>query len=141
VKKYAFPIAMILGLGISTFIVVTALQAAPFSSPLTDLISLDVPTVAVTQTPGLAEQGRMLFVAKGCLVCHNHPAFAAERHQTMFLNFDDVPTLASLKIDADYLKRWLHDPRALKPTTQMPNLNLSDEEIDALVAFLTTSGN
>ena len=55
-------------------------------------------------------------------------------------NFDDVPDLTKLKIDADYLRRWLHDPKALKPATTMPNLNLTDDEIDALVAFLRGTG-
>jgi cytochrome c1 len=31
---------------------------------------------------------------------------------------------------------WLKDPPALKPDTQMPNLGLSSEEIEALIAFL-----
>ncbi len=33
-------------------------------------------------------------------------------------------------------RRWLRDPRAVKPTTAMPNLDLSDGEIADLIAFL-----
>lgn len=140
-NRYAFPIAMMMGLGISAFLVVAALQPALIQNSPLESASSRVPTAQVTPTATLGAQGRALFVAKGCLVCHNHPAFAELRHQTMALGYSDAPTLANLKMDADYLKRWLHNPRALKPTTLMPNLNLSDEEIDALSAFLLNAPN
>ena len=31
---------------------------------------------------------------------------------------------------------WLHDPNAVKLGSKMPNYHLSDDEIDALVAYL-----
>jgi cytochrome c2 len=34
------------------------------------------------------------------------------------------------------LRKWLKDPAAMKPSTQMPNLGLSDEDIEDLIAFL-----
>lgn len=51
-------------------------------------------------------------------------------------NFTDVPR-------ADLLADWLRDPTAMKPMQPetgmgMPNLNLTEEEIDALVAYLLT---
>jgi cytochrome c1 len=36
------------------------------------------------------------------------------------------------------MRRWLAMPLELKPGSKMPNLNLSDEELDALVAYLDT---
>ena len=36
------------------------------------------------------------------------------------------------------LRKWLKDPSAMKPGTLMPNQNLTDSEIDALIAFLRT---
>jgi cytochrome c oxidase subunit 2 len=47
------------------------------------------------------------------------------------------PNLTTVKADPEYLRRWLANPSALKPNTEMPNLGLSETEIDALVAFLT----
>jgi cytochrome c oxidase subunit 2 len=34
------------------------------------------------------------------------------------------------------LAGWLRDPAAVKPGSLMPNVGLTEEEIDALVAFL-----
>jgi cytochrome c oxidase subunit II len=34
------------------------------------------------------------------------------------------------------LKRWLRNPQAVKPGNLMPNLNLSDADIEALAAYL-----
>ena len=39
----------------------------------------------------------------------------------------------------DELRAWLADPQAVKPGTAMPDLNLSDEQLDELTAFLLAS--
>ena len=88
---------------------------------------------------GMVDQvahGKELFVSKGCLVCHVNPRASVVREG---LDMEDVPNLTTVKLTPDYLKKWLHDPSAIKPGTQMPNLNLSDGEIDALVAFLVAN--
>ena len=51
------------------------------------------------------------------------------------------PDISFSKHTADYLQTWLADPSALKPGTQMPNLHLSDAEIDTLVTFLQTDAD
>ena len=38
----------------------------------------------------------------------------------------------------ELLRQWLDDPASLKPGAQMPDLNLSEEQIDALIAYLGT---
>jgi cytochrome c len=38
----------------------------------------------------------------------------------------------------DDLKRWIMNPQAVKPGTQMPNLGLSDDQATRIVAFLET---
>jgi cytochrome c oxidase subunit 2 len=38
--------------------------------------------------------------------------------------------------DAEGLSEWLSDPAAMKPGSKMPNLNLSSEQIEQLVAYL-----
>ncbi len=78
--------------------------------------------------------GRALFVDKGCVMCHAHPALT-----TKFGPFwigDEPPDLTSGKLSAEYLRQWLTEPSKLKPDTAMPKLNLSDDEIGALIAFL-----
>jgi cytochrome c1 len=135
ILQFLFPALMLVGIFISAFAIATSLQAASSSgtSPL------QTPVAPSTNSSELAAQGRALFVAKGCIVCHRMDQLAALRRAMGDFDFDDVPNLSNLKIDAAYLKRWLHDPQALKPATTMPNLNLSESEIDALVAFLTAS--
>jgi cytochrome c oxidase subunit 2 len=39
-------------------------------------------------------------------------------------------------MSAENLARWLRNPQAVKPGNLMPNLNLSDQDIAALVAYL-----
>jgi cytochrome c oxidase subunit 2 len=36
------------------------------------------------------------------------------------------------------LRRWLRDPAHLKPGVLMPAMNLSDEEIDAVITYLVS---
>jgi nitric oxide reductase subunit C len=40
------------------------------------------------------------------------------------------------RLDADYLRRWIANPPAVKPDTKMPKLPLSEGQLDELVAFL-----
>jgi len=85
------------------------------------------------QRTQLPHRGADLFLAKGCVVCHTHAA-VADRYtgpQT-----DVGPNLTDLALPVDYLHTWLRDPASVKPKTEMPNLGLDEEEINALVAFL-----
>lgn len=96
------------------------------------IAALDMPKVDAQTTPSL-EVGQALFVAKGCPVCHRHEAI--ERTGDVYT--DAGPELTGLALTPDYLRLWLQDPAAVKPNTLMPNLNLSQAEIEALIAFLT----
>ena len=42
------------------------------------------------------------------------------------------------RFDAEYLDRWLRDPEAVRPGTAMPQLGLSDSQIEELVTYLAT---
>jgi len=42
------------------------------------------------------------------------------------------------RITPEFLRRWFKNPAEIKPGTLMPNLNLSDEQIENLIAFLAT---
>ena len=75
-----------------------------------------------------ATRGVRLFTAKGCVGCHRHIEVNPER--TSDPKFD----LTSKRFPPDYLKKFLKDPSIKTP--DMPNLKLSDEDIDALVAFI-----
>lgn len=83
---------------------------------------------------GEADQGRRLFVAKGCVGCHVRAEADLEEGESI------GPPLTGKRYAADYLKRFLADPamadRPRSGSFVMPNLNLRPTEISALVAFL-----
>lgn len=79
--------------------------------------------------------GKALFAAKGCVQCHYHAAVPGSGT----FGGPDVPDLTHHPLDPAYLRRWLKNPSAVKPSTAMPTLGLSDDEIEALIAFLNDS--
>lgn len=74
--------------------------------------------------------GQELFLVKGCARCHIH-ADAKLDWSTQV-----GPELTAYQPDEAWVRRWLADPSAVRPNTQMPNLELAPHEIDALIAFL-----
>jgi cytochrome c1 len=109
-----------------------------------------MPPLTVYAEPGPAAQtsdplrqaaiGQVLFVAKGCSTCHSHPAVAGSRSIGVIALGSSVaqtaPPLPNALLTAEYLRRWLRDPKAVKPTTLMPNLGLKQNEVEALTVFL-----
>jgi len=93
--------------------------------------SLPLPTSPV-------EHGQALFIAKGCIVCHDHAAVSEYRRA--FADFSIGPNLTHWAVTPDFLQKWLRDPAAIRPGTQMPALGLKDDEVNALIVFLT-AGN
>jgi mono/diheme cytochrome c family protein len=88
--------------------------------------------------PAIAPEamGEALFVAKGCIQCHTN------NNVTMTDNLLPFgPNITFVKRSPEYLQAWLANPSALKTDTQMPNLHLSEAEIDTLVAFLQTDAD
>ena len=76
-----------------------------------------------------ATRGVRLFASKGCIGCHRHIEVNPE-HVT-----DAKFDLTGKRFPQDYLKKFLADP-SIKPTAEMPNLKLKDDEIEALAAFI-----
>jgi cytochrome c len=99
-----------------------------------------MPTItSLTSAPAASARddiayGKALFSAKGCVTCHHHSAVPGSG----FASGSDVPDLTAYRWNADYLRSWLKDPAAIKPGTPMPNLELKSDEIEALIAFLST---
>lgn len=89
----------------------------------------DVPAVAVAND---IDYGRALFSAKGCATCHHHAAVVGSG----FGPGSDIPDLSTDRWTAEFLRTWLKDPPAVRPGTDMPNLHLKQDEIEALIAFL-----
>jgi len=95
--------------------------------------------VAESATP--EQKGRALFVSKGCVACHTVEGVpgATGKVGPELTTIASRPQIAGVVENTpDNLKRWLKNPPGLKPGTAMPNLGLTDEEVDNLVAFLLT---
>ncbi len=50
------------------------------------------------------------------------------------------PTLKNVihKANKEWIKKWINDPREMVPNARMPKLMLSDSEIDAVIAYLSS---
>ena len=77
-----------------------------------------------------AEQGKQYFISNGCYGCHT-----VGRTGTPI-----GPDLSRVgaKYSLAYLQRWLRDPAAQRPSAHMPALELSDAQVAALAAYLST---
>ncbi len=89
---------------------------------------------------GASADGKKLFVAKGCTACHVAPGIP-EAVGTIGPSLAGVasrPTIAGgkLQTSAENVKTWLKDPPAVKSDTQMPKLQISDAEIEALTQLM-----
>jgi len=77
-----------------------------------------------------AEKGRMVFFSQGCYGCHRVGVAG-----TPIAN--DLSHVGR-KYDTSYLVRWLRDPAQQKPSAHMPRLALTEDEIQALAAYLSS---
>jgi cytochrome c oxidase subunit II len=95
------------------------------------------------QTPGpdpQTEEGQKQFIANSCGTCHTiqglrgaNGVFAPD-----LTHFASRATLGSgvAPNDEQNLRSWLKDPQVLKQGCLMPNMQLSDKQIDAILAYL-----
>jgi len=81
------------------------------------------------------EIGRQLFIAKGCITCHiNSKAASGSEYSTVPVGTN----LSNFSASPEVLFVRLKDPSAAKSDTQMPNLDLTKVEIEALIAFINS---
>ncbi|MEZ4570002.1 MAG: cytochrome c oxidase subunit II [Thermomicrobiales bacterium] len=97
--------------------------------------------VATSQsTPSDPVEAGKQIVESVCATCHLVEGTSAQGNigpeLTNFANNDQIAGV--LENNEENLRAWLHDPPAVKPGTAMPNLGLSETQIDALVAYLYT---
>jgi len=76
----------------------------------------------------LVEEGRAAFTRVGCSNCHRVRGVGTVM----------APDLSRVgaKHDVAYLERWLRDPREVHPSGHMPALELTEDDIKALAAYL-----
>ena len=84
-----------------------------------------------------AELGEQLFVAKGCITCHVNTKVTNYRDYWT-IEYENATNLSNFSAHPDVLRLRLKDPTSVKSDTQMPNLDLTAVEIEALVAFINS---
>ena len=94
---------------------------------------------AATPT-GAAFQGMQTFNGLPCIGCHSikgNPA-AVGTFGPNLTHFASRDRFAGnwLENNTENLHDWLKDPPAIKPGSRMPNYNLSDDQINQLIAYL-----
>lgn len=77
------------------------------------------------------ETGRRLFLAKGCVMCHSH-----NRAESNEWNVNIGPGLSNYSNSEEFLHSWLKDPSAVRENAAMPQLELKEQEILDLIAFI-----
>jgi caa(3)-type oxidase subunit IV len=82
---------------------------------------------------GNAAAGRALAEVQ-CIACH----VVGDKGFALPIAPAFEVSAAEERINPEYLRRWMADPQKIKPGTAMPDLPLSDEDIENLIAFLAT---
>lgn len=87
------------------------------------------------------ERGRQVFETRACFACHTIEGTAAQG--TAGPNLTDIgarTTIAAGILDntPENLARWISDPQAIKPGSLMPRVGLTPDELQDVVAFLTS---
>ena len=106
--------------------------------------------VACTETAMAApavttSRGALLFATKGCVGCHTHASFP-NAHMNVGPDLTAVADRAGTRVaglDARaYIRQSLREPGAYRVagySAVMPDLRLTDEQIDSLTVFLLAS--
>jgi cytochrome c oxidase subunit 2 len=78
------------------------------------------------------------FPGGSCLACHGIGSNEGDRVGPNLSHFGSRTTFGAgmFPNDPELLERWLRNPGAMKAGAKMPNYNLSNDHIEALVAYL-----
>jgi cytochrome c oxidase subunit 2 len=86
-----------------------------------------------------AQKGALVFATGACVGCHTISGTAAAgKVGPNLTHIGSHQTLAGAIIpnNPEHLAAWLHNPPGVKPGSIMPNLNLTDDQVTSLVAYL-----
>ncbi|HZE70511.1 MAG TPA: cytochrome c oxidase subunit II [Pyrinomonadaceae bacterium] len=88
-----------------------------------------------------AAEGRKAFLANSCINCHTIRGTSARgKFGPDLTHLMSRETLAAGVVPntADNLRLWVRDPQKIKVGCLMPNMQMTDQEVDQLVAYLET---
>ena len=89
----------------------------------------------------LAQEGAATMMRTGCAACHRIQGTQAQGVVGPDLSHvGSRRTIAAgiLENTPENMERWLRDPVSVKPGSLMPNLQLSDEDLRSLTAYLSS---
>jgi cytochrome c oxidase subunit II len=96
-------------------------------------------TPAVTNAA--VDQGRQVFESTACMNCHAVSGTVANGRfgpdLTHLMSRDTIAAGAALNT-RENLRAWIQNPDSMKPGSLMPAMNLTDQQLDALTAYLET---
>ena len=97
------------------------------------------------QQPGVQDSsvaaGRRIFETQACMNCHAvHGTAATGRFGPDLTHLMSRDTLASGAAEntRENLRQWIKDPDSFKPGSLMPAMQLSDQQLDQVTAYLAT---
>jgi cytochrome c oxidase subunit II len=86
-------------------------------------------------------EGHRIFFANSCVNCHkvsDSTAVGVFGPDLSKLMMRQTIGAGVAPLNRENLRSWVHDPQILKPGSYMPDMQLKEKEIDALVAYLET---
>ena len=93
---------------------------------------------AATADAAAVARGKAIFLSGvGCPLCHTIDGLSHGDQGPNLTHIASHP-YDSLPNDPAFLRRWLANPQAIKPGTIMPDLGLTPQQINDLVAYLET---
>jgi cytochrome c oxidase subunit II len=85
------------------------------------------------------KKGADVFMSKACFMCHTiRGTEAGSRVGPDLTHFASRQSIASatLPMSRGSIAAWVLDPQGIKPGTNMPNVSLAPDELDAIVSYL-----
>jgi cytochrome c oxidase subunit 2 len=108
---------------------------ADFDAWVTNQTSPPAPEASLSAAEA---QGLAAYRTRGCVACHAIDGISAGVLGPDLNHFGNRSTVAGGILDntAENLADWLRDPPGVKPGSLMPNFQLSEDDITALVTYL-----
>jgi cytochrome c oxidase subunit 2 len=103
-----------------------------------------LPAANIPSSDQLVEQGKQVFFTAGCVGCHTITGAELNGVQalgTVGPNLTHVGSRTGLAGEVltqtqANIAKWVHNPQKVKPGTLMPNLGLTDDQANAVAAYL-----
>ncbi|MCF6506063.1 c-type cytochrome [Blastococcus sp. MG754426] len=89
------------------------------------------------------ERGRELLREYGCASCHQVPGVAGPQGRVgppLGTIVERRTVAGTLPHTRENLEAWIQDPQRIDPGNLMPDLGVTDEDVDAIVAYLYSLG-